>query len=262
MRFREKVVVITAGSFGIGRACVEMMLQEGAFVHNLDRARPALEDARTYRQGDREFWIEADLGDGKVPDRAVQQVLSAHGRIDVLINNAAYTAHRGGALLQTDESEWQKQLDITVLGTVGMSKACLPAMIEQKSGSIVNMGSIGGIFPFANTVAYCAAKAAILQVTRSVAIDYGRQGIRCNAVCPGAIDTPTFRSIKEDSYELADREARIALGRIGRPEEIASVVAFLASSDASYITGTTVVVDGGWSVTQWSDRLGPRDYTP
>ncbi|MCU1222748.1 MAG: hypothetical protein JWQ42_841 [Edaphobacter sp.] len=258
MRFKDKVVIITAGSSGIGRACVERMLQEGAFVHNLDLVRPALEGVNARGEDEREFWMEADIGDGKVPARAAQQVLSSHGRIDVLINNAAYTAHRGGALLQTDEGEWQKQLDVTVSGTFSMSKACLPVMIEQRGGSIVNMGSIGGLLPFANTVAYCTAKAAIMQLTRSVAIDYGQHGIRCNAVCPGAIDTPTFQSIKANPYELADREARTALGRIGRPEEIASAVAFLASTDASYITGATLVVDGGWSVTQWSDRLGPR----
>jgi NAD(P)-dependent dehydrogenase (short-subunit alcohol dehydrogenase family) len=258
MRFKDKVVIITAGSSGIGRACVERMLQEGAFVYNLDLVRPAPERVNARGDDEREFWMEADIGDDKVPARAIQQVLSSHGRIDVLINNAAYTAHRGGALLQTDEGEWQKQFDVTVSGTFSMSKICLPVMIEQRDGSIVNMGSIGGLLPFANTAAYCAAKAAIMQLTRSVAIDYGQHGIRCNAVCPGAIDTPTFQAIKANPYELADREARTALGRIGRPEEIASAVAFLASTDASYITGTTLVVDGGWSVTQWSDRLGPR----
>jgi len=176
----------------------------------------------------------------------------------VLINNAAYTAHQGGALLETSMTEWQRQLEVTVSGTFAMSKACLPAMIEQGAGAIVNVGSIGGLSPFANTAAYCTAKAAVLQLTRSIAIDYGRHGIRCNAVCPGAIDTPAFSTIKSQPYELADREARTALGRIGRPEEIAAAVAFLASSEASYITGATLVVDGGWSVTQWSDRLGPR----
>jgi NAD(P)-dependent dehydrogenase (short-subunit alcohol dehydrogenase family) len=160
--------------------------------------------------------------------------------------------------LETGKAEWQKQIDVTLSGTFGMSKACLPTMIEQQSGVIVNMGSIGGLAPFANTAAYCTAKAAIIQLTRSIAIDYGRQGIRCNAVCPGAVDTPAFGNIKSDPYELADREARTALGRIGRPEEIALTVAFLASTDASYITGATLVVDGGWSVTQWSDHLGPR----
>jgi NAD(P)-dependent dehydrogenase (short-subunit alcohol dehydrogenase family) len=259
MRFKDKVVVITAGSSGIGRACVELMLQEGAFVHNLDLVAPASEGLRNRLSNGREFWMEADLGDEKAPTGAVERILSSHGRIDVLINNAAFTAHRGGALLQTDKDEWQKQFDITVTGTFSMSKACLPAMIEQQSGAIVNMGSIGGLAPFANTMAYCTAKAAIVQLTRSIAIDYGRQGIRCNAVCPGAVDTVTFGSIKANPYELADREARTALGRIGRPEEIAAVVAFLASSDSSYITGATLVVDGGWSVTQWSDHLGPRN---
>ncbi|MBN9617052.1 MAG: hypothetical protein BGO25_00045 [Acidobacteriales bacterium 59-55] len=259
MRFQDKVVIITAGSSGIGLACLEQMLQEGALVHNLDLVPPAASDIKAAAVAGRAFWMEADLGDGRVPDEAVQRVLSSHGRIDVLINNAAYTTHHGGALLETSIEEWQRQIDITLSGTFGMSKACLPAMIEQGNGAIVNMGSIGGLVPFSNTAAYCTAKAALMQLTRSIAIDYGRQGIRCNAVCPGAIDTPAFSGIKALPYELADREARTALGRIGRPEEIASAVAFLASAEASYITGATLVVDGGWSVTQWSDHLGPRD---
>jgi NAD(P)-dependent dehydrogenase (short-subunit alcohol dehydrogenase family) len=234
------------------------MLGEGAVVHNLDLISPADSDVKNAADEGRAFWQEADLGDQSVPSAAVQRVLSKHGRVDVLINNAAYTAHKGGALLDTSAAEWQKQIDITLSGTFGMSKACLPAMVEQSSGAIVNMGSIGGLSPFANTVGYCTAKAAIMQLTRSIAVDYGRQGIRCNAVCPGAIDTPAFSSIKSQPYELADREARTALGRIGQPEEIAAAVAFLASYEASYITGATLVVDGGWSVTQWSDRLGPR----
>lgn len=260
MRFRDKVVIITAGSSGIGLACLRRMLDEGALVHNLDLVPP--DASENIASEGRALWMAADLGEGNVPDVAIQRTLSLHGRIDVLINNAAYTAHKGGALLETDTKEWQRQIDITLSGTFGMSKACLPAMIEQGSGAIVNMGSIGGLMPFANTVAYCTAKAAILQLTRSIAVDYGRQGVRCNAVCPGAIETPAFNSIKSLPYELADREARTALGRIGRPEEIASAVAFLASAEASYITGATLVVDGGWSVTQWSDRLGPRGLEP
>ena len=254
MRFRDKVVIITAGSSGIGLACLRQMLREGAVVHNLDLVPPAASDLRS----EDSLWIEADLGDADTPARAIRHVLSLRGHIDVLINNAAYTAHQGGALLETSMTEWQRQLEVTVSGTFAMSKACLPAMIEQGAGAIVNVGSIGGLSPFANTAAYCTAKAAVLQLTRSIAVDYGRHGIRCNAVCPGAIDTPAFNTIKSQPYELADREARTAMGRIGRPEEIAAAVAFLASSEASYITGATLVVDGGWSVTQWSDRLGPR----
>jgi NAD(P)-dependent dehydrogenase (short-subunit alcohol dehydrogenase family) len=203
--------------------------------------------------------MEADLDDEAAPAAGVQQVFDNCGQIDVLVHNAAFTAHRGGALLQTNRDEWQKQFDVKVTGTFSVSKACLPAMIERQSGTTVNIGSIGGLIAFANTAAYCTAKAAIVQLTRSIAIDSGRQGIRCNAVCPGAMDRVTFGSIKANPYELADREARTAQDRIGRPEEIASAVAFLAPADSSYITGATLVVDGGWSVTQ-SNRLGPRDH--
>lgn len=258
MRFKDKIVILTASSSGIGLACLRQMLREGAVVHHLDLVPTSDPEVKNAADEGQAFWREADLREESGPDEAARQALAMHGRIDVLINNAAYTAHKGGALLETTAAEWQRQIDVTLLGTLGMSKACLPTMIGQGGGAIVNMGSIGGLAPFANTAAYCTVKAAILQLTRSIAIDYGRQGIRCNAVCPGAIDTPTFSSIKSQPYELVDREARTALGRIGRPEEIAAAVAFLASSEASYITGATLVVDGGWSVTQWSDQLGPR----
>jgi NAD(P)-dependent dehydrogenase (short-subunit alcohol dehydrogenase family) len=135
-------------------------------------------------------------------------------------------------------------------------------MIKRGGGAIVNTSSIGGINPFNQGAAYCTAKAAILQFTKSVAVDYGLQRIRCNAVCPGATDTPTFSIIKNVPYELADREARTALGRIGRPEEVAAAVAFLASDDASYITGAALVVDGGWIASHWNPRLGPRNLSP
>jgi NAD(P)-dependent dehydrogenase (short-subunit alcohol dehydrogenase family) len=234
------------------------MLSEGAQVHIVDLHTTADRHVLDAMASSRVISTEADLGDQSIPAETVERTLTKWGRLDVLINNAAYTAHRGGALLETTDQEWQRQMDVTLRGTFGMCRAAVPAMLEGGKGSIVNVSSIGGVRPFANTLAYCTAKAAILLLTRSIAIDYGRNGIRCNAVCPGAIATPAFSIIRSQPLELADREARTALGRIGTPEEVAAAVYFLASDEAAYITGTTLTVDGGWDASQWNDQLGPR----
>jgi NAD(P)-dependent dehydrogenase (short-subunit alcohol dehydrogenase family) len=234
------------------------MLSEGAQVHIVDLHTTADREVLDAIADGRVISTEADLGDTSTPAEVVQRTLTRWGRLDVLVNNAAYTAHRGGALLETTDQEWQRQMDVTLRGTFGMCRAAVPAMLEGGKGSIVNVSSIGALRPFANTLAYCTAKAAILQLTRSIAIDYGRNGIRCNAVCPGAIDTPAFSTIRSQLLELADREARTALGRIGTPEEVAAAVYFLVSDEAAYITGTTLTVDGGWDASQWNDQLGPR----
>jgi NAD(P)-dependent dehydrogenase (short-subunit alcohol dehydrogenase family) len=261
MRLQNRIAIVTAASSGIGFGCAHRLASEGAKVLNADLRKPSDEIEQRFRDLPGEWkWIEADLGDREAPARVVSRALELWGGVDVLVNNAAYINDQSGALLQTDLDQWDRQFAITVTGTFLMTKLCVPEMIKRGGGSIVNISSIGGINPFGEGTAYCTAKAAVLQFTRSVAIDYGLKGIRCNAVCPGAIDTPTFGSIKNVPYELADREARTALGRIGQPEEIGAAVAFLASADASYVTGSTLVVDGGWVASHWNPRLGPRKF--
>jgi NAD(P)-dependent dehydrogenase (short-subunit alcohol dehydrogenase family) len=253
MRFQNKIVIITGGSSGIGLACALRIAAEGGYVLNADLNAPTQELPGEIQ------WMEADLGDVKTPDHVVDKALSLWGGLDVLVNNAAFLKDQSGGAADTSLEKWELQFDVSVRGTFLMTRRSIPEMIRRGGGSIVNISSIGGINPFGEGAAYCTAKAAILQFTRSVAIDYGRQGIRCNAVCPGATDTPAFRVIKDIPYELADREARTALGRIGTPNEVAAAVSFLASEEASYVTGATLVVDGGWSASQWNPRLGPRE---
>ena len=260
MTFDGHNVIVSGGSSGIGFACVRQFASLGAHVLNADRApftQEALADLGPFV--DRVAWIEVDLGIEADVRTIVPRCAKRFGRVDVLINNAAYVDHKGGSIGETDLQEWRRQIDITVTGTYLLSQSAIESMQCAKRGAIVNIASIGGILPFASAAAYSVAKASILQLTRSIAIDYGRLGIRCNAVAPGPIDTPTFSSIKQIPVELADREARTALGRIGSPAEVASVVAFLASDHASYITGVTVPVDGGWSAYQWNPNLGARE---
>jgi meso-butanediol dehydrogenase / (S,S)-butanediol dehydrogenase / diacetyl reductase len=262
MRLQNKIAIVTAASSGIGLGCAHRLVGEGAKVLNADLRRPSDAVENRFRDLPGEWrWIEGDLGDRQVPAKVVSRAIELWGGVDVLVNNAAYVNDQSGALLQTDLEQWDRQFAITVTGTFLMTKLCVAEMIKRGGGSVINISSIGGINPFGEGTAYCTAKAAVVQFTRSVAIDYGLQGIRSNVVCPGAIDTPTFGSIKNVPYELADREARTALGRIGQPEEIGSAVAFLASDDASYVTGATLVVDGGWIASHWNPRLGPRKLT-
>jgi meso-butanediol dehydrogenase/(S,S)-butanediol dehydrogenase/diacetyl reductase len=263
MRFNNKIAIVTAGSSGIGLGCAQRLASEGARVLNADIRKPSPDAERKFGNLPGEWrWIEADIGDREVPAKVIGKALELWRGIDVLINNAAYIGDQSGAVLETNLDQWDRQFAITLTGTFLMTQQCLPEMIKRGGGAIVNISSIGGINPFGEGTAYCTAKAAILQFTRSIAIDYGLKGIRCNAVCPGAIDTPTFNVIKSVPYELADREARTALGRIGLPEEIGAAVAFLASDDASYVTGATLVVDGGWIASHWNPRLGPRNLSP
>jgi len=253
-------VIVSGGSSGIGFACVQKFASLGACVLNADRAAFTQEALNNLGpSADRVAWVEADMGVESDVQRIVPHCSETFGDVDILVNNAAYVDHKGGSIGDTDSGEWRRQLDVTVTGTYLLSQAAIESMRRTKRGVIVNIASIGGILPFASAAAYSVAKASILQLTRAIAIDYGRLGIRCNAVAPGPIDTPTFASIKQIPAELADREARTAIGRIGLPREVATAVAFLASDDASFITGVTIPVDGGWSAYQWNPNLGPRD---
>lgn len=256
MRFNGKTAIVTGGSSGIGLACVRRLAELGANVLNADFREMSSEVRVELGEGVR--YVLADFEVATTASEVVGECDRQFGALDILICNAAYVNHRGGAVGDTELTEWTKQLNVTLTGTFSMIQAALVPMCRQRRGSIVNIASIGGLAPFASSAAYSIAKAGVIQMARSVATDYGEFGIRCNAVAPGPIDTPTFAAIKNNPYELADRSARTALGRIGRPEEVASAVMFLASDEASFVTGSVLTVDGGWSASHFNPRLGPR----
>ncbi len=253
MRLLGKVAVITGGTSGIGEATALLFANEGASVaitgRNEERGRAAV--AKIVAGGGKALFISTDVRKADDCRRAVDDTLRAFGKIDVLFNNAGvFYPH---TILDCTEEEWDMQMDVNLKGTFLMSKFVLPGMIARGSGVIVNNSSGWGLVGGDKAVAYCASKGGVVLLTKAMAVDHGRQGIRVNCVCPGDVDTPMLpedarlRGLKWEDY-LAGCANR-PMGRIGTVEEIAKAVLFLASEESSFMTGAALVVDGGGTAT-------------
>jgi NAD(P)-dependent dehydrogenase (short-subunit alcohol dehydrogenase family) len=245
-----RVALITGGTSGIGRATAELFAAEGAAVAitGRDGRRGAQVVDEIEAVGGRGVFVRADVRVAADCERSVAETIEAFGRLDALFNNAGvYVAND---VLGCDEDEWDLQVDTSLKGTFLMSRAALPHMIAQGSGSIVNCSSGWGLVGGAKGAAYCAAKGGMVVMTKAMALDHGPQGIRVNAVCPGDTETPMEHRDAEhqgmawDDYVAWATEGR-AIPRMGRPEEVARAVLFLASDDASFVTGVALPVDGG-----------------
>src|SRR5882724_479742 len=245
LRLKDRVALITGGGSGIGKATAELFAREGARVAVADCAQDsASEVVREIRAGGGEgFFVQTDVSDSEQVARMVEAVLQAYGRIDVLFNGAGVLYY--GTLLETDEQAWNRVLSINLTGTYLCCRAVLPHMIRQGGGSIVNVAStVGAHDACANAVAYVTSKGGVTLFTKAMAIDHARQGVRVNALVPGATDTPMIRkALTPEALEALAQTHPI--GRLGRPEELAKAVLFLASDDASFVTGTAMYVDGG-----------------
>jgi NAD(P)-dependent dehydrogenase (short-subunit alcohol dehydrogenase family) len=247
MDFKKKTVLITGGASGMGAATAREFAAAGARVFIVDRNGPlACQVAAEIGAPDP---IIGDVSDSDFCRQAVATVLDRYGRLDVLVNCAGII-HRAGAEGTSDE-QWRRVMAVNVDGVFYMCRAAVGTMKKQGSGAIVNFGSIWGDVGAAGVLAYCTSKGAVHNLTRALALDHVKDGIRINAVCPGEVNTPmlaTGRPVPptpEDLRKLG--EAVVPMGRLAEPVEIARVVLFLASDDASYMTGSLVTVDAGYT---------------
>jgi NAD(P)-dependent dehydrogenase (short-subunit alcohol dehydrogenase family) len=244
MRFENKVVLVTGGTRGIGFAAARLFAREGARVVIVGRDK----DQTTVAARDVPGRGEAgDVSSAADCERIIARTLSLHARLDVLVNCAG-VIFRNRTVEGTSEEEWDTTFDVNVKGTFLMCKYALPALRETK-GNIVTVSSYVGLVGFAGASAYAASKAALLNLTRSMALDHAKEGIRVNAVCPGSVDTEMIHAAWQQFGDVEQARKLWAekhpLGRIATPEEVGHAILFLASEEASFITGAALPVDGG-----------------
>ena len=245
-RLSDKVAIVTGAAHGIGRAISECFAAEGGHVTLVDVDAEAGEAAAAAirERGDDARFCAGDVSSIEEVTRAVSRASAYSGRIDVLCNNAAHLAEFH-AVLESTAEEWQKCIQVALLGTHHFTQRVLPYMIANKHGSVVNIVSIQAMVGCPTSVAYTTTKAGLLGYTLSAAYDYGRHNVRVNALCPGPIQTRISPKPGDPHYEW--QCAQTVLGRVGTPQEVAAAALFLASDDASYITGAVIPVDGGWT---------------
>lgn len=249
IQFKDKVAIVTGGATGIGAATAQKLCGLGAAVAILDRNAEAAESLVNGLQeaGHKASFHVCDIGVETEVQDAVTTAAHHHGALHILVSNAGIQSY--GDVVDTTAQVWDETFAVHVKGCFHSTKYAIPVMLASGGGSIVIVASVQSFTAVNNSAAYVAVKHALLGLTRSIALDFAQKNIRANCVCPGAIDTPMLRwsaNLTASPEKLLETVGRMhPIGRIGRPEEVANAIAFLASDAASFITGTSLVVDGG-----------------
>ena len=251
-RLDNKTALVTGAASGIGEAIAHTLARAGAMVYVADRDSSngvRVVEAITGEGGDAAF-VELDVTDEPGLAAIAERLHTAHGGLDILVNNAGIG--HVGTVVTTGGADMDRLYAVNVRGVFNVSKAFIGPMLARKSGVIINMASIGGVLGIRDRLAYVTTKSAVVGLTKAMAMDHAAEGIRVNCVCPGRVETPF---VKARLREYPDPEAAYremagsqAIGRMGRPDEIAAAVLYLASDEAAFVTGTPMLIDGGWSM--------------
>ncbi len=251
MRLSDKVILVTGAASGMGQVAASMFTRQGAQVIAFDAAEPALLEtvARVQQAGGQIIGVPGSVAVAADVQRAIAEGIRAFGKLNVLYNNAGIMPGDDTSVEETSEEAYTRVMDVNAKGVFLCCKYGIPEMLKAGGGSIINIASFVAIIGC--TVpqdAYTASKGAVLSLTKSLAVEYGRRGIRANAICPGPIETPLLRRLWTSEAERDKRLNRIPAGRFGTPEDIVNAGIFLASDESAWVTGTTFMVDGGVTI--------------
>jgi len=247
MRLEDKVTIVTGACSGIGLSTARLFAEQGAAVLMADIGEPGDQSLELLTANSRVTFFQTDVSRAQDVEALFDQVESTYGRLDVLVNNAGVELAK--QIVDTTEEEWDSLMSVNLKGVFLCSRAAIDLMRSEDHGVIVNVASELGLVGGSEIAAYCASKGGVVQLTKAMAVDHASDGIRVNCVCPGPVDTPLLESIiqaaSNPSLERASIVEKTLLRRLGRPDEIASAILFLASDESSYMTGSVLVVDGG-----------------
>ena len=242
---KNKVAIVTGAARGIGQSIAVELARNKADVIVSDIISGQATVKKIQKLKRKSIFIKADMSKKSDIDNLISQVIKKFGKLDILVNNAGIFQPCPTETLKEDA--WEKTININLRGYLQCSQAVLKHMSKKKKGVIINVASVAGLFGCPTAAAYCASKGGIITMAKSLASEYGKKGIRINTICPGIIETPMVKDLLADKKQKQNMLAKIPLARTGKPIEIAGAVVFLASDASSYITGTEIIIDGGWT---------------